>query len=332
MQTQQSNTPMEETTPLVSFIIPAYNVPTDMLRECIGSIVQLSLRPQEREIILVDDGSDTPLLNELGSLADDLVYIRQKNGGVSTARNLGLRVAHGEYVQFIDGDDLLLQAAYEHVLDLVRFGKTDLVMYDFTDKAGSRQPAYKDEEPVLGAELMRHANIHGAVWGYIFRRSIVGSLRFTPGVAYGEDEEFTPRLLLRAEKVVRTNALAYLYRLRPASAINRTDLRSHLKRLNDAKNVLLRLHQQSATLPAAERIAMQRRTSQLTMDYIYNVITLTRSRHYLNRRLEELSKAGLFPLPDRDYTRKYKWFRRMTNSSVGITVLMRVLPLMKKER
>ncbi len=332
MQTQQSTTPMEEATPLVSFIIPAYNVPPTMLRECIESILQLSLRPQEREIILVDDGSDIPLMNELGELADKLVYVRQANSGVSAARNIGIRLAQGEFVQFIDGDDLLIHTAYEHVLDLVRFGKSDMVMYNFTDKVDSQQSSYKDKEPISGTELMRRENIHGSVWGYIFRRTIVGSLRFTPGVAYGEDEEFTPRLLLRAERVSYTNAQAYLYRMRPASAINRSDLRSRLHRLNDSKAVLMRLSKQSATLPAAERIAMQRRTAQLTMDYIYNVITLTHSRHYLNRQIEELRKAGLFPLPDRDYTTKYKWFRRMTSNSVGLTILMRVLPLMKKER
>jgi len=48
--------------------------------------------------------------------------------------------------------------------------------------------------------------------------------------------------------------------------------------------------------------------------------------------LEELRQQGLFPLPDRDYTQKYKWFRRMTNSALGRTILLNALPLMKKER
>ena len=321
------------TTPLISFIIPVYNVPAEMLKECIDSIMQLTLSPQERQIILVDDGSETPALDGLDTgMRDQLLYLRQRNGGVSTARNLGLQMAEGQFVQFIDGDDLLLRPAYEHVLDLVRFGKTDVVMFSFTDRADAKADATRDEPAESGAELMRHSNIHGSVWGFIFRRSIVGSLRFTPGVAYGEDEEFTPRLLLRAEHVVRTNAVAYLYRQRPASAINSTELRSRLTRLNDAKAVILRLHRQAATLPAAERVALQRRTAQLTMDYIYNVIILTRSRHYLDRRLGDLRKAGLFPLPDRDYTNKYKWFRRMTSTSLGLTVLMRTLPLLERER
>jgi len=321
------------TTPLISFIIPVYNVPAEMLKECIDSIMQLTLSPQERQIILVDDGSETPALDGLDTgMRDQLLYLRQRNGGVSTARNLGLQMAEGQFVQFIDGDDLLLRPAYEHALDLMRFGHTDMVMFNFTDNAEAKADEWHDEPEESGAELMRHTNIQGSVCAFIFRRAIVGSLRFTPGVAYGEDEEFTPRLLLRADHVVLTSAVAYLYRQRPSSAINSTEVRSRLQRLNDAKAVILRLHHQAATLPAAERVALQRRTAQLTMDYIYNVIMQTRNRHYLDRKLGELRRLGLFPLPDRDYTLKYKWFRRLTNSGAGIKLLMNVLPMLNKER
>jgi hypothetical protein len=109
-------------------------------------------------------------------------------------------------------------------------------------------------------------------------------------------------------------------------------MRSRLRRLSDAREVLMNLHTKSSTMPPEERVAMQRRTAQLTMDYIYNVIVLTQSRHYLDRQLQVLSKAGLFPLPDRDYTTKYTWFRRMTNSSVGLTLLLRTLPLIRTEK
>lgn len=316
---------------LISFIIPAYNVPVDMLRACIESIGELSLRPFEREIIVVDDGSDESPLAALGTLADDIIYIRQKNQGVAVARNMGLKMADGDFVQFIDADDVLLRTPYEHVIDLVRYGKADLVMFDFCEKP-DKNTSYKDTDPMTGATMMRQQNIHGSVCTILFQRSMLGSLRFTPGIAYGEDEEFTPQLLLRAERVISTTARAYYYRQRPASAINRTDMRSRLQRLGDAKGVLLSLHKKCSTLPPEERVAMQRRTAQLTMDYIYNVIVLTRSRHYLDRQLEELGKIGLFPLPDRDYTQKYKWFRRMTNSSIGRTILMRTLPFLNRER
>ena len=68
------------------------------------------------------------------------------------------------------------------------------------------------------------------------------------------------------------------------------------------------------------------------MDYLYNIILLTRNRHYLDRRIAELHAIGLYPLPKRDYTRKYIWFRRLINTEIGISMLMRAIPLMKKER
>ena len=322
MQDKQQDTPK-----LISFIIPFYDVPADMLRQCIDSIRQLSLRPSEREIIIVDDGSHQSPLPQLGDMQDDLIYLRQRNAGVAAARNTGLRVAQGAFIQFIDADDMLLQAPYEHVLDLARYGRVDMVMFTPSDRPAAAT-SYDDSPAMAGTKFMHSHNIHGAVWSYLFSSSILGSLRFTPGIAYGEDEEFTAQLLLRADSVVSTTAQAYYYRCRPASAINRSDMRSRLQRLNDAKTVIISLRQKSATLPPEENVALQRRIAQLTMDYIYNVITLTQSRRYLNRQLDDLRRRGLFPLPDRDYTAKYTWFRRMTNSPLGLTILMRTLPFM----
>ena len=68
------------------------------------------------------------------------------------------------------------------------------------------------------------------------------------------------------------------------------------------------------------------------MSLIPCCIVQQRSRQALNSCLEDLRKDGLFPLPDRDYTKKYKWFRKMTNSSLGRTILLNTLPLTWKER
>jgi hypothetical protein len=96
--------------------------------------------------------------------------------------------------------------------------------------------------------------------------------------------------------------------------------------------VITTLKQLSTTLPPQEQQAMQRRIDQLTMAYIYNIIMDTRSRHYLERKLNLLKRHGLFPLPDKDYTKKYTWFRKLTNSKIGLAFLMRTLPLINRER
>ena len=319
-----------ENTPLVSFIIPVCNVPGDMLKECINSILSLSLREFEREIIIVDDGSATPALSLIDDMADSVVYVRQRNGGLSSARNRGLQNATGQYIQFVDGDDALIPTLYEHCLDIARFQKPDMVTFDFCRKP-TQQKTYTDQTALSGQELMLRQNIKASAWSYLFRTAILGKLRFTQGI-YHEDEEFTPLLMLRAETIIQTDAPAYFYRLREGSIVTSKDKRNTLKRLNDLKGIIYRLYNTADSIPRNERMALLRRIHQLTMDYIYKIIVDTRDKHYLDKQLDELRKKGLFPLPDRNYTTKYTWFRRMTNSTIGLNVLIRILPLMKRER
>ena len=320
---------MEEN-PFISFIIPVYNIPTEMLCDCLDSILQLSLRKTEREIIIVDDGSKLSPLNVLGDYLDDIIYIRQKNGGLGNARNRGLQNATGQYIQFIDADDALIVNQYEHCLDIARFQKPDMVMFEFSRKEKS-QKIYTDQKLMTGRYLLRHHNIKATACGYLFKQSILGNLRFTLNV-YHEDEEFTPLLILRAGSVLLTDAEAYYYRTREDSITTSKDMRNTVKRLNDFKAIIYKLYQFAAVIPGSDRMALLRRVHQLTMDYIYKVIVETRNKHYLDRQLDELRKKGLFPLADKDYTTKYKWFRRLTNTKIGLAFLMRTLPLIKRER
>jgi glycosyltransferase involved in cell wall biosynthesis len=261
-------------------------------------------------------------MNELMAYGDAIHYIRQAHQGLSVARNTGLQMASGTYLQFVDSDDLLLKKAYEHCIDLARKHQPEMVLFQLTRQNDSKD-TYKDSEAQSGSNYMRHQNIHGSACGYLFARSILGDLRFTPGIRH-EDEEFTPQLLLRAEVIRVTDAKAYLYRHTPDSITTSQDSRQRLSRLEDSRGVIERLNTIADRLPRDDRMALQRRVAQLTMDYLYNIIRQTGSRQHLEREMEVLRKQGLFPLPDRDYTQKYTWFRRLTNSSIGISILMRL--------
>lgn len=329
MYTEQSHT-QHDCKPFVSFIIPTYNVPTCLIKDCLESIVSLSLRPSEREIIIVDDGSKESPIGDLEEYVDDIIFIRQKNQGPSAARNMGLKMATGQYVQFVDSDDRLITPVYEHCLDLVRFQKPEMVVFDFTRKA-RRQVLFNDGEVRTGVDYMTKCNIHGSPCCYIFSRNIIGGLRFLEGIVH-EDEDFNPRLLLKAKSVIVTDAKAYLYNSRINSIMGSRTQEATSKRLNDKIFVIERLRDLALHSPKEESTALNRRVAQLTMDYIYQTIVDTKSRMELDRRLEDLKEKGLFPLPEREYTSKYKWFRRMTNSEMGRTVLLHTLPLMSRER
>ena len=70
---------------MISFVIPYHNEPLNMLRQCLDSILSLSLSNEEREIIVVDDGSDYSPINDLRDIQDHVIYVRQKNCGLSLA-------------------------------------------------------------------------------------------------------------------------------------------------------------------------------------------------------------------------------------------------------
>ena len=319
--------------PMVSFIVTCYNLPVEMLCECIDSILRLSLQPDEREIIVVDDGSDVSPMNDLLRYGNDIIYVRQKNHGVSVARNTAMNMAKGQYIQLVDGDDYLLTAPYEYFLDLLRNSSdVDIVMFDFTHEADKEPGASNPPTIKSGPDLLRTENIRGAACCCLFRQAVRGQLAFTPGIAYGEDEEFTPQLLIRAETVYITDTKAYFYRERTTSAVHQKDEASIQKRLNDTKEVILHLNRLADRSPHSDKIALQRRVAQLTMDYIYNTILLTRSEEKLNETLEDLRKEALFPLPKHPYSTKYIWFRRLSNTAWGRKLLLTTLPLMKKER
>jgi glycosyltransferase involved in cell wall biosynthesis len=316
--------------PLISFILTYYNLPISMLCDCIDSIMALSLTTVEREIIVVDDGSENSPVNSLMKYGDDITYIRQRNQGLSEARNRGIQMAAGLYLQFVDGDDLLNKDAYEHCLQIARTQKPEIVVFDFSSTSTTTLD-YKDQPSQSGSHYMRHNNIHGMACGYMFQRSMLGDLRFTPGI-YHEDEEFTSMLLLRAESVIVTSAQAYCYQQRPDSITNASDTNNQQKRLNDFKDILHRLHIAADRMPIDDKTALQRRVAQLTMDYIYQVVRLTQSRQQLESEIQDLTRLSLFPLPNQTYTTKYTWFRRLSTTSFGRTLLMRIIPLTHKER
>lgn len=314
--------------PLVSFVIAYYDIPVEMLRECVDSIRHLSLRPSEREIIVVDDGSAYCPINELSNVCDDIIYVRQRNEGLGMARNRGLLMAQGQFIQFIDADDRLIGPPYEQCLDIVRYQQADMVMFHATNKIDEPfEPAVVNA--TSGSTLMRTRNIRGAAWGYLFAKKILGDLRFPPHI-FHEDEAFTPQLLLRAEQVYDTPYHAYYYRPRENSITRRSDKQTIEQRLDDTQQVIMQLYHLCDKLSPADRPAMERRVAQLTMDYLYNTIVLTRSHKALNTNINFLKQQGLFPLPDRNYTKKYQWFRRLINTTWGRQVLICTIPMIGK--
>lgn len=293
---------------LVSFVIPYYDVPSDMLRECVSSIFSLSLSPSQRQVILVDDGSHQYPMDYLTEWEKDILYVHKENGGLSSARNAGLSVARGRYIQFVDADDALRTDAYDLCLNILSEKEPELLMFAHSSSKNNKvKDAPKTQEWESGAEYMAQNNLSASAWGYVFRRDILDGLIFTEGILH-EDEEFTPLLLLKAGNTIKADVDAYFYRKRDNSIMHKNDTDWTERRLNDMEGVIERLNSHLSLLGGKQKEGLQRRIDQFCMDYIYNIAKLTHCRKVMKQRIERLRGFGLFPLPKKQYTAKYYWF------------------------
>ena len=122
--------------PAISVIVPIYNV-EPYLSECLDSLCGQTLR--NIEIIGVDDGSTDgsgALLDEYAAKDKRIIAVHQKNAGVSAARNAGMRLARGEYLAFVDGDDWMERTAYEDILQKLQGRRPDIVIFRHTSIYG----------------------------------------------------------------------------------------------------------------------------------------------------------------------------------------------------
>ena len=303
-----------EKAPLITFVVPCYNLPSEWVCACMDSILALPLLAEEREIIVVDDGSDTPVEESLRSYGSSITCLRCSNGGLAAARNLGMEHARGTYIQFVDGDDELSLQAYTRCLSLLKSLLPDMLLFRFKGKTQSPSP------PVSGVFYMQNYNLRASACLYLFRRTMVGKLRFIPGILH-EDEAFTPQLLLRAASVCDTGQGAYVYRRRQHSITNCPD-RVHIgKRLADKEAVLLLLNELSRHQPVPAAQALCRRVAQLTMDLLVDTARLTSGRQDLTALSLRLRQQRLYPLPRILYTPLYFLFSLISAYPFGLSVL-----------
>ena len=307
-------------TPLLSFIIPCYNIERDLLQRCLASIVVAANSSLPAEVIIVDDGSDTPPLWVEEVYGTAVTLLQRPHQGVSAARNAGLDMARGIYIQFVDADDILL-SAYQDMLQRAATNKFDLIL---ALPSRHRKVVNNSQK---GTDFMLHNNLHGAVWGYLFRRTLAEGLRFTQGVAYAEDEEFTALLFLRAKHLHIFSEEVYKYQQNIASVTHNTSAEALQQRFDNTEGVLVRLKEHCITLHEAERNALRRRVAQLTTDYIYNVVALTRNRQSYDHCLQHLRHLRLIPLPTERYTKKYTIFRILCNNKMLNSILFFLLKL-----
>ncbi len=116
--------------PFLSIIVPIYNVPERYLRKCIESLINQTFK--DIEILLIDDGStdnSSLICDEYSASNENITTIHKENGGLSSARNKGVREASGKYIMFVDGDDWINPESCEVLHNCFNNNDVDLIMF-----------------------------------------------------------------------------------------------------------------------------------------------------------------------------------------------------------
>ena len=213
-------------TPKISVIIPVYNA-EKWLSRCLNSLLKQSFK--DFELILVNDGSTdgSGIICDSYSKADNRVrVIHKSNGGVSSARNLAIDSAKGEYITFCDADDEVLPGWLNDFIEGI--GDTDLCMQGFITvdlNGGNPKPRiprfYHWNDVTEFLEHIMGAALLGYVYTKLFKRSIIQkhNLRFDEGIRFREDDLFVVNYLAHAYSCVSIDKSNYIYYM-PAECKN----------------------------------------------------------------------------------------------------------------
>ncbi len=209
---------------MISVIIPVYNC-EKYLRDCIESIINQTYT--NYEIILIDDGSvdnSNSICMEYCILHKTVKLYRQDNRGVSSARNLGLSKANGEYIYFIDADDLARPELLKTLYNLLNDNKCDMsVVSHYSNErnvpVGSETVEIFDSYEAL-CELHEGKKFKGQLWNKLFKKDLLNSVLFNEDIYINEDMLFVQQYLLNCSKVVFQENYLYFYRYNVNSAYN----------------------------------------------------------------------------------------------------------------
>ena len=237
----------------ISVVIPIYKV-EKYLKKCINSITNQTYK--NLEIILVDDGSPDKcpqICDEYSQKDSRIKVIHKKNGGLSDARNVGLKEATGKWIAFIDSDDFVSDDYIEYLYKLLKENKSDISIvlpYEFSNYEKIK---IKNEREIINVydsrqgliTMLYQKKFDTSAWGKLYKKELFNDILFPCGKLY-EDISTIYKVILKSDKIVYSNQKKYYYLKRNDSIMGQTfnakdmdyiyqaeDMYNNIKKLKD---------------------------------------------------------------------------------------------------
>lgn len=256
---------------MISIIVPVYNTPKDYIQKCISSL--LTQTYSSYEILLVDDGSNEDVADYCDELSHRDLRIRvyhQKNRGVSSARNLGLEVAEGEYIAFVDVDDWVEPDYIEKLLSAIEMNAEMAICnicYDYgedsnSDLTGSNLKKVEYNKSEVYKELLYSKEIGGFLCNKLFKKKFI-TKRLDESLHYSEDYVFVAEYCRQITKAIYLDSKLYHYRQDGNSATKELSYNSRIYTLMESYKNIERIYLEE--LPA-EEVFVQKNTLKIALN------------------------------------------------------------------
>jgi len=233
----------------LSVIIPVYNT-EDYLESCLDSL--FIQKYQDIEYILVDDGSTDNSLNICKKYADKdkrFVVIHKQNGGPSSARNLGIENAKGEYITFVDSDDFVSYDAYKKIANLLeKNNNPDVLVFGgklvpeyapqyMWDKVNTRDVVYTEFNPSI---LYNEIGARPFLWLQVVKKSIIidNKIKMDESINLGEDQLFQIEFFPFTKNIVFVSDKFYHYRWQRGNSIMEQYSNDKIRKLMQHANLV----------------------------------------------------------------------------------------------
>lgn len=273
---------------------------------------------EDYEIILVDDGST----DGSGEICDEyaapsfvkalnrsivIKVIHQSNGGLSAARNAGLKAARGEYVCFVDSDDYWEPNVLSRLMKQIERDKLDVLRIKYQNvneqyevfNPNKSNPYRNDDysdEPTDGVSFLNSRfGTACYAWAFVLKRELLEGCIFTPGI-YFEDVDWTPRMLTKAKRVASTDTIVYNYLVRQGSITKAVEQSKKQKVLDDKMRLVSTLQKQAEDLRRSGRY--NKWYYGMISDLVVSIIGMLSTDFYKDRDtyFEQLYKLNIFPI------------------------------------
>lgn len=312
---------------MISIIVPVYNVEC-YLEKCVDSLIRQTVKGFE--LILIDDGATdySGTLCDKFALRDERIkVIHKQNGGLSDARNVGIEMASGEYLTFVDSDDYVSTKYLQILLENLLSSRADISSCSFCDvNEGKKNNEYRKNDIIYYTSkqaihsILREEEkgISTSAWGKLFKRELFDmGFRFPKGKLY--EDLFTIYLLFdSSSKIVHSYATLYYYRMNPLSIMNSPFRTNNWDIIEAHESILVYLSDKYPDLIFFAR----NREIRYSISYIYRIHKKGGKYLEFEHKFQHIIRKGIFRYCFSKYSYKSKLLGILYSINLGVSKLL----------